>query len=114
MSLKQYDITNAKPREKPYKLAYGDGLHVLVNPNGSKLWRLKYRIGGKEKRLSIGPFPEVSIVTAREKTADARKLLTQGIDPSQKRKEEKIAAGIAAANTFGAIGTEYQAKLKED
>ena len=75
MPLKQLTVTNAKPIEKPYKLSDGNGLHLLVKPNGSKLWRLKYRFSGKEKLLSIGAFPEVSIIEAREKATDARKLL---------------------------------------
>jgi integrase len=112
--LSQYVLTNAKPKDKPYKLADGDGLYVLVNPNGSKLWRQKYRFAGKEKTLAFGSFPEVSIVDAREKCRDARKLLAQGFDPSEKKREEKIAATVSAANTFGAIAEEWLAKAQAE
>ncbi len=114
MSLKQLSITNAKPAEKPYKLFDGNGLHLLVKPNGSKLWRLKYAFGGKEKLLSFGSFPEVPLADARTKRDDARKLLAQGIDPSQQKKADKLAAGIASANTYEAIAKEYIAKLDAD
>ena len=114
MSLKQLTITNVKPSEKPYKLFDSNGLHLLVKPNGSKLWRLKYRFYGKEKLLSIGAFPQVSIIEAREKATDARKLLAQGVDPSQHKKASKLAATVASANTFAAISEEYISKRRAE
>ena len=69
-----FAIEKSKPREKPYLLSDGNGLHLLVNPNGSKLWRFRYRIGGKQNLLSLGSFPEVSLADARDKRDAARKL----------------------------------------
>ena len=69
-------IRTSKPREKPYKLYDGSGLHVLVQPSGSKLWRLKYRFAGKEKLISFGSYPDVTLATAREKRDDARRQLS--------------------------------------
>jgi len=114
MSLTQFAITNAKPRDRSYKLSDGEGLHLLVQPNGSKLWRFRYRFAGKENMLALGAFPHVSLSDARDKRAEAQKLLARGIDLSQKRKEDTATASVAAANTFGAIAGEYQTKLKEE
>lgn len=113
MALTLFSIQNAKPKDKPYKLADGNGLHLLVNPNGSKLWRLRYRFGSKQNMLALGAFPEISLASARERRDDARKLIAHGTDPSQKRKQDQRAAAIAAANTFGAIAAEYLANLKD-
>lgn len=98
---------NAKPKEKPYKLSDERGMYLEVMPNGSKYWRLKYRIGGKEKRLALGVFPEVSLAAAREKRDTARKQLSEGGDPSAAKQEAKRAAKIAAANSFEAIAREW-------
>ena len=76
-------IRQSKPREKPYKLADGGGMYLEVMPNWSKYWRLKYRYGGKEKRLALGVYPGVSLKKAREKRSDARELLDDGIDPGE-------------------------------
>jgi integrase len=105
-------IQNAKPKEKPYKLSDGDGLHLLVNPNGSKLWRFRYQFG-KEKMLSFGSWPEVSLADARDRTSEARKLVAAGKDPSQQRQSDKLQAAIAQKNTYGALAEEYLANLKE-
>jgi len=83
--------SQAKPREKAYKLADEKGLFLLVNPNGSKWWRLKYRIAGKEKLLSLGVYPDVSLKDARDRRDEARKRIAAGIDPSEDRKAEKVA-----------------------
>lgn len=107
-------IDNAKPREKPYKLSDGNGLHLLVNPNGSKLWRLRYRFGGKQLMLSLGLFPDVSLASARTKRDDARKLIAAGKDPSQQRKLDKLAGAEAAKNTFGVIAEEHLEQMKAD
>ena len=114
MALTLFSVQNAKPKDRPYKLTDGDGLHLLVNPNGSKLWRLRYRFGDKQNMLSFGAFPEVTLASAREKRDDARKLLADGKDPSLQKKLEKIASQIAAANTFGTVAEEYLAKLKAE
>jgi integrase len=112
--LTQFAITNAKPKAKAYKLADMDGLHLLVKPNGAKLWRFRYRFAGKENTLGLGAFPAVSLVGARGRRDDARKLVAAGIDPSQKKKEDKLAVNEAAQNTFGAIAAEHLAKLEAE
>jgi hypothetical protein len=111
MALTLFSIQNAKPREKPYKLSDGDGLRLLVTKT-SKLWRLRYRFGGKQNMLALGSFPEVPLAAARTNREDARRLVAAGIDPSQQRKADKIAAATAAANTHGALATEYLANLE--
>lgn len=90
-------VAAAKPGEKDYKLADGDGLHLLVKTNASKLWRLKYRIAGKEKLLSFGQYPVVSLKNAREWALEARKLLAAGLDPMEVKKKEAQNAAIASA-----------------
>lgn len=103
MRLSPFAITKAKPKDKSYKLSDGAGLYLLIEPNGSKLWRFRYRFGGRENMLTFGPHPAVSLGDAREKRDEARKLLAAGTNSSEKRKQEKREAGIANANTFGAV-----------
>ncbi len=112
MPLSHFDIQNAKPEAKPYKLADGGGLFLLIQPNGSKLWRLKYRHRGVERALSFGPYPSVSLAEARTKRDDAKKLMSEGVDPSVRRKLDRIAAETAARNTFGLIVAEFIANLE--
>lgn len=78
MALKELEVKYATKRQRPYKLSDGEGLHLLVQPNGSKLWRLKYRFDGKEKLLSFGKYPTVTLAIAREKRTEAKRLLDQG------------------------------------
>ncbi|EQD36010.1 integrase family protein, partial [mine drainage metagenome] len=99
-------IRNAKPREKPYKMADADGLYLLVSPGGSCGWRLKYRFNGKEKLLSMGVYPTISLREARQRTSAARELLARKINPSQ----ERAAARAAQAVTFRAVATEWLEK----
>ncbi|MBR4742532.1 MAG: integrase arm-type DNA-binding domain-containing protein [Desulfovibrio sp.] len=82
-------VRAAQPKDKPYKLSDGMGMYLEVQPNGRKWWRWKYRFQGKEKRMSLGVFPETSLSDARRRCLEARKLLADGIDPSAKRQEEK-------------------------
>lgn len=82
-------IRNAKPQKKEIKLFDGGGLFLLVTPAGGKLWRLKYRFDGKEKKLSLGAYPEISLLAARQKRDEARTQLAQGIDPGQSTTESK-------------------------
>lgn len=89
MGLKPLDIERARANVKPYKLFDKHGLFLLVSASGSKWWRLKYRFGGVEKQLSLGTYPAVTLAKARESRDAARKLLAEGIDPSEKRKAEK-------------------------
>ena len=100
MPLTDVQIRNAKPQEKPYKMADGGGLHLYIAPTGGKLWRLKYRLHGKEKLLSIGAYPDVTIAEARKKRDEAKDLLKQDIDPSQFKKQTKLAGKARAANSF--------------
>jgi len=102
-------IQAAKPRVRPYKLADGRGLTLLVNPVGSKLWRFRYRYDGREKMLGLGSYPDTSAKLAREKREEARKLLAEGVDPSRNRQGEKAARN----NTFEAVSREWLA-LQED
>ncbi len=104
-------VRTAKPQEKPYKLSDGGGLHVLVQPGGGKLWRLKYRFAGKEKLLSFGSYPTVSIATARQQREEAKKQIASGLDPSVKKKLDKIVEEKAAQNTFGAVVAEHLANM---
>jgi integrase len=101
-------VRQAKPAEKPYKLFDGGGLFLLVQPGGSKLWRLKYRFGGKEKLLAIGSYDKgVSLKKAREARDRARDQLIEGIDPGASKKKEKHAEREQAENTFRAIGLNW-------
>lgn len=106
MALTDIKVKTAKPKDKPYKLADGGGMYLLINTNGSKYWRMKYRFAGKEKMLSIGVYPDVTLADAREKRSEARKLLAAGGDPGGK-KEEKIAQQMSLQNTFEAIAREW-------
>lgn len=103
MKLTDPIIKAAKPKEKPYKLSDGQGLPLLIQPNGSKWWRYRYRINGKEKMLSIGTYPDVTLKKAREMRVTADDLLKQGTDPSQHRQEQKQIAAIAAENSFESV-----------
>jgi integrase len=113
MVLSSFGIQNAKPKRKPYTLADGNGLHLLIKPTGVKLWRFRYRFGSKANMLSFGSYPEVSLASAREQRDGARTLLAGGKDPSQQKKLDRIVAATAANNTFGAIADEHLAAQKE-
>lgn len=110
MKLSDKACKNAKPIEKPYKLFDGGGLFLEVMPNGSKLWRLKYRFLGKEKRISLGAYPIVSLADARDGRAKAKKLLVQGADPSNAKQIQKREAIRNAENTFKAVALEWHEK----
>lgn len=100
-------LRNARPKAKPYKLADGGGLYIEIMPIGSKLWRLKFRqANGKESRLALGSYPEVTIADARKKRAEARSLMNDGIDPAQDRLQKKRLSIEAAANTFEKLARE--------
>ncbi len=114
MALSEFAVRKAKPREKPYKLADGGGLHLFVQSGGSKLWRLKYRFLGKEKLLSFGPYPLVSLAEARTKREEAKKLLVGGIDPGVQKKLDKLAAETAARQTFSLIAEEYIEHMEQN
>lgn len=111
MALTDAKIRNLKPKEKPYKTADYDGLYVLTKPNGSRLWRFKYRIKGKEKLLSIGSYPEISLMQARAKRDEARKQLAKEKDPNEAKQEKDLQARISDGNTFSKIAEQYMTKL---
>lgn len=90
MALSDVKVRSAKPEAKAYKLTDGEGMVLLVHPNGSKYWRLRYRFGGKEKMLALGKYPEVSLADARARRDEARKLLANGVDPSENKKAVKV------------------------
>ena len=110
MPLTDAKVRNAKPAEKMFKLYDERGLFLMVAPEGGKLWRLKYRIDGKEKLLALGGYPDVGLKEAREKRDDARKLLAAGVDPGAARKAQKAARIERAANSFEVIAREWFAK----
>ncbi|MGF6664062.1 integrase [Paraburkholderia atlantica] len=112
MALTDLKIRNAKPTDKQQKLFDERGLYLLVTPAGGKWWRLKYRFGGKEKSLSMGVFPEVTLKEARESRDAARKLLANGKDPSVERKLARDGAAERAANSFEAVAREWFAKYE--
>lgn len=97
----------ARPEAKSYNLRAGSGLYLEVMPNGSKRWRLRYRFGGKEQMLSLGLFPDVGLLDAKERRDAARKLLAQGINPSAHRRSEKAALKLSATNSFEAVAKEW-------
>lgn len=105
--LAEVAFRQAKPKDRPYKLSDGGGLYLLVNPNGSKYWRLKYRFGAKEKSLSLGVYPNISASRAREKVLEAKLLLDTGEDPSIHKKRSKLGQG---KDTFSLIAQEWYEK----
>ena len=96
-------IKQAKPQDRPYKLTDGNGLYLLVNPTGSKLWRWKYRASGKEKLMALGSYPATTLTDAREARDAARKTLARDVDPMAERKAAKRAGQLAEANSFEAV-----------
>ena len=100
-------IKKAAPAERDYKLADEKGLYLLVRPSGGKLWRLKYRIAGKEKLLSFGPYPEIGLADARDLRDAARKLIVQGVDPAQEKKRQARAEKAKEAHTFESVAYEW-------
>lgn len=109
MALTDTALRNAKPTDKAYKLYDEKGLYLIVNPNGGKWWRLKYRFNDKEKTLSVGIYPEISLASARAKRDEARTLVAEGKDPSEARKDAKVQAKLEALNTFEAVANEWHA-----
>ena len=109
MPLSDIAIRTLKPSAKPQRVFDGGGLYLEVASSGGKLWRWKYRYAGKEKRLALGAYPEVSLAEARVKHVDARKVLSSGIDPGEQRKVEKLTRGGRLENSFGAIALEMLA-----
>ena len=107
MSLNDRQIKNAKPRDKDYKIADGEGLYLTITKAGSKLFRLKYRINGKEKKLSIGKYPTISLKNAREVAEEAKKLIANGVDPSSEKKANKEAIVKNNEDRFEVIANDW-------
>lgn len=103
-------LKNAKPRDKAYKLSDGKGLYLEVTPKGGRYWRMKYRHDGKEKRLAIGVYPDVTLAKARKARDDARAMLTEGIDPSARKQAAKAVS--EAEGSFEAVAREWLALQK--
>lgn len=114
MPLSDAQIRGLRPRPSPQKISDGGGLHILVSPQGSKLWRLSYRFGAKQKTIALGPYPVVSLAEARLKRDEAKRLLRNGTDPSHHAKIEKIRAQIANATTFGAVADAFLSKVERE
>ena len=111
MALTDAKIRAAKPEDKPYKLTDAAGMHLLVHPNGSRYWRLRYRHMGKEKTLALGLYPEVSLSEARTKRDNARKLIAQGIDPCEQRRVKKAIPD--ASRSFESVARQWHKSNKK-
>lgn len=107
MALTDVACRNAKAVGRPLKISDSGGLHLLVMPTGSRLWRLAYRFGGKQKTLAFGTFPEVGLRDARRLQDDAKALIANGIDPGEAKKQSKRQTKLAAANTFERLAREW-------
>jgi integrase len=111
MALTDTATRNAKPADKPYSLTDEKGLSLSIQPNGGKWWRFRYRFDGKEKMLSLGIYPDVSLKDARVRRDAARKLLADGIDPGEQRKEAKAERALRAASSLEAVTREWAGKM---
>ena len=112
MGLTAVAIKAAKGRDRPYKLTDGDGLFLYVTPNGGRYWRMNYRHLGKQKTLAFGVYPDTGLADAREQRDAARKLLARGEDPAERIKLDRIAATVAASNSFKAVADEWLVKVE--
>jgi hypothetical protein len=113
MPLTDVKCRNAKAQIKPYKLSDGSGLHLLINSDGAKYWRLAYRWHGKQRTLAFGVYPVVGLMEAHAARDNAKRSLAANIDPSIVKRERKRAAKVAADNTFEAIAREWHANWKD-
>jgi len=114
MALTAAAIRNAKGREKPYKLTDSDGLFLYVTPNGGRYWRMNYRHMTKQKTLAFGVYPDTGLADAREQRDAARKVLAKGDDPAEKIRLDKLAATVAASNSFKAVADEWLDKAERE
>lgn len=114
MTLTHLSITNAKPQAKAYKLTDSDALYLVVQPNGSKLWRMNYRHLDRQRTLHFGTWPEVGLAAARDKRDTARRQLAAGLDPAAEKRAAKLAEQIASANTFKAVAEEWVSKNERE
>lgn len=111
MPLTDTQVRTAKPQLKEYKLADGGGLFLLITPTGGKLWNMKYRFEDKEKRLSFGAYPAISLADARHRREDAKKLIANGVDPGEMKKSIKQAKVALEENSFEIIAREWHTKF---
>lgn len=107
MPLTDTAIRSAKRSDAPFKISDGGGLHLLVQPNGARLWRLAYRFAGKQKTLALGAYPTISLAKAREGREGARKLLAEGVDPSVRKRRERLTAKVSANTTLKGVALEW-------
>ena len=114
MALTDTQIRTLKPSGKISKIADGGGLYLQITPQGSKLWRMAYRFAGKQKTLSFGLYPSISLATARRQKDDAKALLAAGSDPSDKIREQKLQSRLMSENTFGSIANEFLDKCSKE
>jgi integrase len=112
MALTAQEVKTKKPTDKSYKVSDEKGLFLMVNPNGSKYWRMSYRYGGKQKTLALGVYPDISLAAARKKRNEARQLLENDIDPSDVKRAKKLAKSEAQENSFKALALEWFEKQK--
>lgn len=106
MALTDTAIRNAKPTDKPYKVADSQGLYLPVNPRGSKLWRVKYRMNGVERKLALGSYPEITLAEARAARDAARRQLAHAVDPNVAKRQARIETSIRASNSFATVAEE--------
>lgn len=111
MPLKDVEVRALKPQARVYKRTDERGLYLEVHPSGSKLWRFKYALLGKDKRLALGRYPEVGLAEARHRRDEAKAKLRDGVDPLAERKREKLLAQFNAANSFGDVAKQYIDKM---
>src|SRR5665213_3116060 len=113
MALTDTTCTNAKAGAKTSKLSDGGGLQLWVQPSGTKLWQLAYRYAGRQRQLALGPYPELSLADARDKRTEAKKLLRDGYDPAEQKRERELAAR-GSGDTFREVAKEYVAKRERE
>ncbi len=107
-------IRALNPEERPYKVADGDGLYLLVQPSGALLWRFRYKVFGSDRKLSLGSFPDVSLQDARRKRDEARGQLIDGIDPAEEKRQRRLEVELAAKTTFELVAEEYIQKMQRE
>jgi integrase len=114
MALTDLEIKRAKTKDKPYKLSDGGNMYLWITPAGGKLWRWAFRYEGKAKLMTFGRYPDVPLVLARERLAEARRLLATGINPMEQRKADKTAEQVATENSFASVAALWLEHWKDD
>jgi integrase len=114
LPLTDVKVQKCKPRDEPFRMADGGGLYVLVNPVGSKLWRMDYRLLGKRRTLAVGAYPALSLVDARARRDEAKKHIANGRDPVREKRVARDAAVVAADDTFEKVADDFLTKIEKD